>query len=194
MTEICRELAEEVLACAALLRRGERVAGRSPQLSLSQQAVLRFVQAHPGLTVPQLARRRGNSRQNIQGLVDRLVQAGLLEPAANPDHRRSACLQLTEAGRRRLGRAARAGLPGLSELAATVAEEDLRTGLGLLRSLRTRLGGDQAEIPGTPARRRRRVAEGGPQPEPPSAAPPADEIVTPPTETVPTEELPVSLL
>ncbi|MCU0788595.1 MAG: MarR family transcriptional regulator [Verrucomicrobia bacterium] len=66
------ELLGEVMAIAARLRRSVDVGRGSPGLSLPARTALKWLQGHSSLTVPQLARHRGTSRQNIQVLVDRL--------------------------------------------------------------------------------------------------------------------------
>jgi len=53
-------------------------------------------------TVPDLARERPVSRQHIQSVVNDLMEAGLAQTLANPSHRRSSLISLTEEGRRRL--------------------------------------------------------------------------------------------
>src|ERR687897_3324744 len=59
------------------------------------------------LTVPQIARRMGLTRQSVHATVKRLVRDGLLEQTPNADHRRSRLVSMTEAGR-----TASAGLAG----------------------------------------------------------------------------------
>lgn len=49
-------------------------------------------------TVPQIARRMGLSRQAVQRIANHLVEKGLARFVANPDHRASPILQLTERG------------------------------------------------------------------------------------------------
>lgn len=132
---------EEVMACAASLRRVGRSQSGARGVSLPQQVVLEEIQQQPGLTVPQLARRRGTSRQSVQVLVDRLAGAGVLRYVANPDHRRSECLQLTASGRRALSSSRRSQDAWLSGLQTEVTEDQVRTCLELLRSIRVKLGG-----------------------------------------------------
>ena len=50
------------------------------------------------LTVPQIARILGHSRQAIQGAVTNLQVAELLGTARNPHHKRSSLLRITPAG------------------------------------------------------------------------------------------------
>src|ERR671936_2080070 len=51
------------------------------------------------LTVPQIARRMGLTRQSVHATANRLIENGLLEQIPNADHRRSSLLDLTESGR-----------------------------------------------------------------------------------------------
>jgi DNA-binding MarR family transcriptional regulator len=51
------------------------------------------------LTVPQIARRIGLTRQSVHATAKRLIRDGLLELAPNADHRRSQLVRLTDAGR-----------------------------------------------------------------------------------------------
>jgi len=51
------------------------------------------------MTVPQIARMWGNSRQAIQGATIRLRELGLIRTAPNPNHKRSPLLHITDEGR-----------------------------------------------------------------------------------------------
>jgi len=53
---------------------------------------------HQPLTVSQIARRIGISRQSARQTVQRLEESGLVEFSANPDHLRSPLLTLTDEG------------------------------------------------------------------------------------------------
>ena len=72
--------------------------GRSELTSVCR-SVLRDLARLGPRTVPQLARRRHCSRQHLQALINRLVADGMAELLANPDHRRSYLVQLTDRGR-----------------------------------------------------------------------------------------------
>jgi DNA-binding MarR family transcriptional regulator len=50
------------------------------------------------LTVPQIARRMGLTRQSVHATVNRLVHDGFLELVPNADHRRSPLVHLTKSG------------------------------------------------------------------------------------------------
>jgi DNA-binding MarR family transcriptional regulator len=70
-------------------------------LSSARYQVLGAVALSPEpLTVPGIARTMGLTRQGVQKQVDLLVTQGLLTLRDNPEHRRSAHVRLTPAGRR----------------------------------------------------------------------------------------------
>jgi DNA-binding MarR family transcriptional regulator len=59
-----------------------------------------LAKAPHGLTLSEVSRRMMVSNGNVTGLVERLVEDGLVARRASPDDRRSAIVGLTEAGRR----------------------------------------------------------------------------------------------
>ncbi|HTP27346.1 MAG TPA: MarR family winged helix-turn-helix transcriptional regulator [Anaeromyxobacteraceae bacterium] len=69
-------------------------------VSAAQRAVLEALADDGISTVPDLARRKGVTRQHIQVLANQLQSAGLVETHPNPAHQRSSLLALTPAGRR----------------------------------------------------------------------------------------------
>jgi DNA-binding MarR family transcriptional regulator len=77
-----------------------RLKSTDPTASLpnASRAALQLLQRCGPQTVPQLARARFSSRQNIQILINRLQQEGLVEFFTNPDHKRSALVRLTNRG------------------------------------------------------------------------------------------------
>ncbi len=66
--------------------------------SLGQAVVLKFLSDKGQMTVPQIARRLGVSRQNIQVIVNKLNGAGQVLADNNPDHQLSPLILLTEKG------------------------------------------------------------------------------------------------
>jgi len=101
-----RALLSEILALAIRLRRG--FPQDAEQLPAGGQEVLEILEAHGDQTVPQIARLRGTSRQNIQILVNKLQQDGCVELANNPAHKRSNLVRATNKGSARLLNAGRA--------------------------------------------------------------------------------------
>lgn len=89
-------------AAAAGRRASEEFAYQAGQ-TLSRSQVLWMINVG-GLTVPQIARRLGVTRQNVQRVVAELEAADLAAPHPNPDHRTSPLLALTPEGSKVLAR------------------------------------------------------------------------------------------
>ena len=143
------QLLEDVIATGSMLRHSSLPAANDNGLSLSAHSVLRLLRQQPGLTVPQLSRERGTSRQNSRVLVDRLAGMGWVEYLANPDHERSERLQLTSTGSRALNAANQAQSARLAELLPHVTEDELRSCSELLGRIRARFGGKKAARTGS---------------------------------------------
>jgi MarR family transcriptional regulator, organic hydroperoxide resistance regulator len=73
---------------------------RAIGLSIPQFDLLSTLTEQEGLSQQELAQRLYVTKGNVSGLVDRMVEAGLVERRASPDDRRSNALHLTERGRR----------------------------------------------------------------------------------------------
>ena len=85
-----------------LREHGEAIAATVGQTQARWQ-VLSAASGRP-LTVPQIARVLGVTRQNVQRIADLLVAEGAAEYRDNPDHRASPHLILTKSGRTTLER------------------------------------------------------------------------------------------
>ena len=119
----------------AFRRNGEEIARGLGQTQARWQVL--SAASGDARSVPQLARRLGVTRQNVQRIADLLVADGLARFAGNPDHRTSPHLVLTDAGRRSLGdltRAAQGFHRGLAERLKSVPLATLRRDLGRLRA------------------------------------------------------------
>ena len=101
------------------------------------------------VTVPQIARRMGLTRQSVQASVNRLRDEGLLAIAGNPDHRRSPLVRLSERGREKYEALHRRQIVWVNSLAAGLGVSDLATAARILDHLSDRLiasaAGDGAE-------------------------------------------------
>jgi DNA-binding MarR family transcriptional regulator len=100
------------------------------------------------LTVPQIARRMGLTRQSVHATVRRLVDDGLLEVSPNADHRRSPLLDLTRAGRSTYEAIDRKQVAWVNRLARGVGRSDLETTARVLDELCRRLERDRADDEG----------------------------------------------
>ncbi|MYZ07527.1 MarR family transcriptional regulator [Streptomyces sp. SID2999] len=120
-------------AAGALRRQGERTAG-TEGLTQARWQVMSAV-SEDGLTVPQVARRLGVSRQNVQRVANDLVQLGLAAFTANPDHRGSPLLALTESGEVALAHLAERAEVTHRELFGDIPEDEIRATRTALRRL-----------------------------------------------------------
>lgn len=170
-------LFEECSALANRLKYNSRRLHRNDNLSASGRIVLHLLRAHGPQTVPQLAALRSTSRQNIQALVNRMLASGLVAALANPGHKRSWLIALSDAGGRLLASVDARESALLAGLPPGVTLAEITTSTATLHGLRAALAGNHS--------RRRRDRE------PPSPARPA---APPPVASAEAEGLPVSLL
>jgi DNA-binding MarR family transcriptional regulator len=96
------------------------------------------------LTVPQIARRMGLTRQSVHSTVKRLVRDGFLELAPNADHRRSQLVGLTESGRAKYEVIDRRQAVWVNQLAIGIGRTALETTKRVLDELCRRLEVDGA--------------------------------------------------
>ena len=97
------------------------------------------------LTVPQIARRMGLTRQSVHATVQRLVREGLLELAPNRDHRRSALVGLTEQGFASYWAIDARQVAWVNRLARGIGRSDVETAVRVLDHLSRRLEDDREE-------------------------------------------------
>jgi DNA-binding MarR family transcriptional regulator len=81
-----------------LLRSGDLLAADEGLTSARWQVLGALALAGQPLTVPQIARRMGLTRQSVHATVGRLIEEGLLRFVPNADHRRSQLVRLTDLG------------------------------------------------------------------------------------------------
>lgn len=113
-------------------------ASKSAGLSKARWQVLRAI-AHRPLTVAQISRRLGLTRQAVQRTADLLVESSLTEYLENPDHRRAQLLSLSPSGQLALEVAERAHEQWTTRLATLVDRQDVDSAVQLMRSVRSEL-------------------------------------------------------
>jgi DNA-binding MarR family transcriptional regulator len=94
------------------------------------------------LTVPQIARHMGLTRQSVHATVKRLIADGLVELEPNADHRRSQLVRMTEQGERRYAAIDRLQIEWVNRLARRIGRSDLETTRRVLDELCARLGNE----------------------------------------------------
>lgn len=91
------------------------------------------------LTVPQIARRMGITRQSVHATVKRLVADGLVELEPNADHQRSQLVRLTELGKRRYETLDRRQAEWANRMARGIGRAEFDTTARVLAELSARL-------------------------------------------------------
>jgi DNA-binding MarR family transcriptional regulator len=101
--EVARLFEECVLLYLRLTAWAARFYGKG-QLSGPRRTLLVTLASSGPQTVAQMARRRAQSRQRFQPLVDALIAGRLLEALPNPAHKQSPLIALTARGRKTVDR------------------------------------------------------------------------------------------
>ena len=91
------------------------------------------------MTVPDIARMMGQSRQAVQRLTNELVNDGLLATQINPGHRRAKFLVLTDDGKHAYEQAMQKQVPWVNSIANEFKEADLKLASSVLQKLIARL-------------------------------------------------------
>ncbi|GAA3936429.1 MarR family winged helix-turn-helix transcriptional regulator [Litoribacillus peritrichatus] len=87
------------------------------------------------LTVSDIARLMGQSRQGTQRLVDAMVKDGVLAMLDNPNHKRAKLIQLTIEGQKIYEELDETQRPWAADCAEHLSNEQLETALTVLKSL-----------------------------------------------------------
>lgn len=89
--------------------------------------------------VANIARNMGLTRQAVQRIVNELEAEGFLAFAPNPHHQRAKLVVLGKSGAKAFQAAAKRQAPWANQLARRVSARDIRTALGVVREIATRL-------------------------------------------------------
>lgn len=107
-------------------------------LTAAMRAVLETVAARGALTVPQIARENGVTRQHVQTLVDALWERRCVTLVANPGHARSPLVEMTDKGRAVLETCSECDQALARDLSAGLTA-DVPTALAVIRRLNAAL-------------------------------------------------------
>lgn len=125
-------LLAQVNALAIRLRQPATASGHLPA---AEYSVLDILHTAGPMTVPDIARERSTSRQNIQILVDKLEAGKRVETVPNPAHKRSDLVRLTSEGNRWLMANEPEYRRFLSEIEAELGQNEIQSGLSVLRRI-----------------------------------------------------------
>ena len=87
------------------------------------------------LTVPQIGRRVGLSRQNVQRLADVMQHEGFIEYQENPDHKRAKLIYLTKKGQQQCAAIMQVHIPWANRCVEGTKRVDLDRALNVIRKL-----------------------------------------------------------
>jgi len=132
-----------------LLSAGDELAAREGLTAARWQVLGAVELAERALTVPQIARRMGLARQSVHATVRNLVDDGLLDFAANADHRRSPLVTTTVRGKQAYRALDRHQAAWVNELAAGLDDADLEIAAHVIDALCLRLDQIKADAKGT---------------------------------------------
>ena len=95
------------------------------------------------MTVAQIARRMGLSRQGVQRIVNDLMKIGLVKAKSNIDHKRSPLISISDEGEKAMQKVNQAQIVWVNQLSKGLKKQDINQSLELLETIRTRLESKQ---------------------------------------------------
>jgi DNA-binding MarR family transcriptional regulator len=134
-----RVILEIFRANGLLLASGDVLSAGEGLTSARGQALGAIALAERPLTVPQIARRMGLTRQSVHATVKRLIADGLVELEPNADHRRSRLVRLSQLGQRRYAAIDERQVGWVNRLARGIDRSELETAVRVINELCARL-------------------------------------------------------
>jgi DNA-binding MarR family transcriptional regulator len=168
MTRVPGTDPEAIDTCLCLWRFSEEMSASfeafyaAHRLSSARGHVLaRLLEAEHGLTPARLAERAGTTPPSMTGVLRSLEREGLVRRRAMSDDRRSQCVLLTSAGRRKVESLIPLMARRLADLAGTLRPSERRAMLSGSRRLWERARALSALLPEAEGERRRSRARNG---------------------------------
>lgn len=135
MTQALTQLIREVRTCFNQLKSLSEQLSAGLGITPSMRAVLEDLDLETGRTVPDLARKRGVSRQHIQTVMNTLADQDLVRAVDNPGHKRSVLYLLTPAGAETFAEVRRREAAPMAALSDALPTDDLARASALLTRL-----------------------------------------------------------
>jgi DNA-binding MarR family transcriptional regulator len=126
-----------------LLAAGDELVGGLGLTSARWQVLGAVAAAKVPLSVAQIARAMGLTRQAVQRLANDMQRDGLLHFAANPQHRRAKLVVMTPRGQGAYTAAMKRQAPWAQSLGQALTAQQIAAAAAVLRALRARLEGDE---------------------------------------------------
>ena len=118
-----------------LVTEGDRISASLGLTSSRWKILGALARSGSSLTVSQIARNMGQTRQAVQSLVNILEAADLLELADNPNHKRSKLAVLTKKGEDIYKQMEAIQIPWVNQLVDEIKVEDLQVTIETLRKI-----------------------------------------------------------
>jgi DNA-binding MarR family transcriptional regulator len=109
------------------------------ELTVRMRAVLEILRRHGDQTVPDIAARLEIKRQYVQLMVNEVLAGGFVEQRANPRHKRSLLLALSDRGRDLIDGIIARELALMQTIGAELNDEDIATALNVVRAVTGKL-------------------------------------------------------
>jgi len=123
---------------------GDRMHGYL-EVTAAMRAIMEALSSLGPMTVPQIAKLKGVSRQHVQLLADALCAAELVTVRENPMHRRSLLIDLTAKGKATFTKMTAREAPVIAELARGFSAQEMDCAIVVLERLSLRVGALLAE-------------------------------------------------
>ena len=101
-------------------------------LTVRMRAVLEILDKYGEQTVPEIAARLEIKRQYVQIMCNETLASGFIEQRANPRHKRSPVLALTDRGRALIEEILSKEMKLVEEVGENLSEEDIATALAVV--------------------------------------------------------------
>lgn len=101
-------------------------------LTVRMRAVLEILNKYGELTVPEIAARLEIQRQYVQIMCNETLASGFIEQRANPRHKRSPILALTDQGRTLIEEIISKEMTLVEEIGEAFSKEDIATALEVI--------------------------------------------------------------
>ncbi len=118
-----------------LATEGDRIAAPLGLSSARWKILGALARSETPLTVSQIARNMGQSRQAVQSLVNIMCESGLVEFQNNPNHKRAKLIVLTPNGEATYERMEAIQIPWANQRVSQISLEDLKTTLVTLKKI-----------------------------------------------------------
>ena len=134
--EIFTQMVLEIFKVGGLLNlEGDKMT-KEYGLTASRWKILGAIQlSDTQLTVPEIGRQMGQTRQAVQRLVDVMTKDGLLQQVENPNHKRAKLVQLTQKSQNVYQQLDDKQITWADNLSAEIKKSDLETTLKVLKQI-----------------------------------------------------------